>query len=153
MKIKDLTSQSTKTGAGALIYAQETEQFLFILRSSLVNSPLTWGLPGGRTDPGENTEETMKRELAEECGFSLDNKKYPYTLVMINREYAPRFEFYTYAVVIDKPFNPDLNWESENFKWCTLDEIPNPLHPGVALLLANDSAGEKLHKFIQQHQS
>ena len=103
MKVKDLQAPF-KSGAGCLITATESDRFLLIRRSEYVPTPLTWGLPGGRINPGEDPEAAAKRETFEEIGVDLANNELK--LIYTNDVHAPRFRFYTYACVITKEFDP-----------------------------------------------
>lgn len=148
MKANDLQSPKKK-GSGCLIVCKSTDRFLLIQRSDYVASPLTWGLPGGKVENGESPLEAARRETIEEIG--IDIKSLPITLIYTNDVHAPRFRFYTYACIVDEEFEPSLNWESANYKWCTIDEVPAPLHWGVQQMLGHGSSGKALKKFIQNH--
>jgi 8-oxo-dGTP pyrophosphatase MutT (NUDIX family) len=145
MKAQDLKIR-TKQGAGCLIFCRSTDRFLLILRSELVPVALTWSLPGGSVDPGETPEQAARREVQEEIGFVLEDN--PLQLIYTNETHAPRFKFYTYAATVDKEFKPTLNWESAEYTWCDLDNLPSPLHWGMSQLLAFDRAAERLKKFV-----
>jgi mutator protein MutT len=145
MKAKDLRPK-TKQGAGCLIFCRATDRFLMIRRSDLVPVANTWSLPGGSVDHGETPEQAARREVMEEVGLTLENKRL--RLIYTNETHAPRFKFYTYAATVDNEFDPELNWESSDHTWCDLDNLPAPLHWGVSQLLAFDRAAEKLKQFV-----
>jgi hypothetical protein len=63
----------------------------------------------------------------------------------------PLTVFKTYAVIVDKEFEPVLNWESSDYKWCTMDDMPTPLHYGIDAMLNSDQAAERLHEWLGQH--
>jgi 8-oxo-dGTP diphosphatase len=54
-----------RPGAYAIILDEAT-------RVAVVKNPLGYFLPGGGQEPGESPEETAKREVLEECGFSIE---------------------------------------------------------------------------------
>jgi len=147
MKARDLTTES-KSGSGCLIVALDTGRWLLIQRSDYVPMPLTWSLPGGRTDPGESPDRTARREVEEEIG--LDLKSTRLRLIHTNDTYAPRFRFYTFAAVVDEEFEPLLNWESASYEWCDMSALPEPLHWGVSQLTNHAKAMAKLSDFVKE---
>lgn len=146
MKAFDLQGE-LKQGAGCLLFLPATKKFLLIKRSDLVPMPLHWCLPGGSVDPGEAATDAAKRELFEETGYELTS---PMHLIYTNDTYAPRFKFYNYASIIDKPFKPVLNWESVDFGWFTIDDLPSPMHWGLKQLLNSERAAKKLKKLVDK---
>jgi 8-oxo-dGTP diphosphatase len=90
----------------------------------------TWGLPGGARDSHEAVVATALREAGEEAAIdpaavepiglsTVDHGGWSYTTV-VARTLAP------VAPVA-------ANWESEDVRWCDLDEVDRlPLHPGFA---------------------
>lgn len=146
MKAKDLTAER-KSGAGCLIVALDTGRWLLIQRSDYVAMPLTWSIPGGRTDPGESPDKTARREIEEEIG--LDLSKTRIRLIHTNDTYAPRFRFYTFAATVDEEFDPLLNWESSDYKWCSPARLPENLHWGVSQLVTSSHAMKRLDQFIR----
>jgi len=150
MKVKDLRAPK-KEGAGCLIFCRETDKFLLIERSEYVPVPNTWSLPGGSVDPGETPEQAAKREVYEEIGFDLEDR--PLKLIYVNEVHAPRFKFYTYACTIKHEFKPKLNYESSDYIWCDLDNMPDHLHWGVTQLINHDQSAEILKKFIDHEKT
>lgn len=150
MKYEDLR-RAIKAGAGCLIFAKDTGRILLILRSDLVSSPLSWSFPGGSLEKGEKPGHAARREVIEETGIDLRNSRLQ--LLHVNDYHAPRFRFYTFATVIDREFEPVLNWESAAYKWCDPEDLPEPLHWGVKQTLDNRMAGKAFRRFLHQHAS
>jgi 8-oxo-dGTP pyrophosphatase MutT (NUDIX family) len=149
MKINEI--ENVRESAGCLIFAANSERFLFIQRSNAVSSPLTWSIPGGGVDPGETPAQGMIRETLEEAGHDISQA--PHELLMITKNAAPRTEYHVFVAIVPVEFKPTLNWESNDHVWCTLDQLPTPVHRGIKLLLANDAAGKTLHEFIRKYQT
>lgn len=150
MKIKDLET-TYKQGAGCLLLARTTDQFLLIKRSQYVAAPGVWSLPGGKVELDEHPEHAAKREVLEEIGIDLS--KIPAFLIYTNETHAPRFKFYTFACILEDEMEPILNWESEDFLWCNMSSLPSPLHWGVDQLLASHLAGKRLKKVLDQQKA
>ena len=146
MKAGDLTLE-TKSGAGCLLFIPENKKFLLLQRSDFVPMPLTWCLPGGGVEQNESPEAAAKREMFEETGFSVTN---PMHLIYTNETHAPRFRFFTYASFIPRVFTPKLNWESQNYAWHTIDDLPTPLHWGLNQLFNSERAAKKLKKLVDE---
>jgi ADP-ribose pyrophosphatase YjhB (NUDIX family) len=145
MKAKDLSWQY-KAGSGCLIWSLEGDQFLLIRRSEYVPVSNTWSLPGGRVDPGETPRDAARRETYEEIGFDIGRR--PLKLIYKNETHAPRFRFFTYACIVDKMFEPTLNWESSDYLWCDISNLPENLHWGVEQMVNSDRAAKSLKGFI-----
>jgi 8-oxo-dGTP pyrophosphatase MutT (NUDIX family) len=124
-------------GAGILPISKKTGRILIALRSDEVNEPGTWGIFGGRIDDpnNETPEEAAKRELYEESGHKdILLKMIPSYIYEI-----PGFKYYNFIGIVKNEFNPILDWETEDYKWVTFDELNKirPKHFGLEALLKN----------------
>lgn len=114
--------------AGSLFYSLSTHRFLFLLRNN-TRTRGTWGLPGGKLMPEENTMTGLSRELHEELGEYPDVIKYiPLeTFTSMDEE----FKYHSFIFVIKNEFIPHLNSEHSGYAWAELEKYPKPLHPGL----------------------
>jgi len=123
-------SMDTITAAGGIFYAKDSGKICVARRGGLVPQPYTWATWGGKLDKGETPEVALKREIAEEAGYIG-----AYKLEHVYTSNDPNLVYDTYWIVVDKEFDPKLNWENVDFRWCTLDTIPQPTHPGLKVSL------------------
>jgi len=149
MLIEEITSPGDYRAVGVLIYAKDTKKWLFTQRSSLESSPLTWSVPGGGAEMGENPWQTVCRETIEEIGHDISSAPHVKIWSMTTR--LPNSTYCMMAAVVPHEFKPTLSWESNDSIWCELSDMPEPKHIGMKALLSNDRAGKALHDFLKQH--
>jgi 8-oxo-dGTP pyrophosphatase MutT (NUDIX family) len=115
-------------GTGALIYSTKTHRYLFLLRNGSKYSG-TWGLPGGKIDPGETVAQALAREIEEELGGVINGAK----LIPIEKFTSDngKFTYHTFLIPVDDEFVPVLNDEHRGYAWVAVEDYPRPLHPGV----------------------
>lgn len=114
--------------AGALFLSRSTQRYLFLLRDDDTYSN-TWGLVGGRVENNEQIIDCLHREIKEEIGnIETIVKIIPLDLYTSQDE---KFEYHTFACVVENEFVPMLNHEHKGFCWTTLDGIPKPIHPAL----------------------
>ena len=118
-----------KQGAGILCVALDTGRFLLVHRSSQVEEPGTWGLPGGAVEEDQGIEQAAKTELFEETGY-----RGPIRLVKSYVYKSGGFEFHNFIGFVAKEFKPRLDWENQGSGWFSFDNLPSPLHFGVKAL-------------------
>jgi 8-oxo-dGTP pyrophosphatase MutT (NUDIX family) len=109
-------------GAGIIPFCEKTKRFLLGFRSCYVLEPNTYGGFGGKLDIDEGIDETIemaaKRELEEETGFSGNIKLIKgFVFKEIN------FEYHNYIGLVSEEFHPVLNWENDESRWMTYDEL------------------------------
>jgi len=119
-------------GAGIMPVCPSSGKVLLVLRSSQVNEPRTWGIPGGAIDSDESYENAARRELEEELGFFSHVEIKPAFMF----EKGP-FKFQNFFGIVDEEFEAILDWENEDYAWFGLNQLPSPLHFGTKALLAN----------------
>ena len=120
--------------AGVLPYSKSTKRFLLNYRSEAVNEPHTWGIWGGKIDDNENIKDAVIREFEEESEF---NDKIDLIDAFVFKNPDGDFKYYNFIGLIENEFEPILDWESEDYKWVTIDELYNQdnLHFGLENLL------------------
>lgn len=122
-----------REAAGLLIRRTDYGRFLLVLRSADVMDPGVFGIPGGRVELGETTEEAALSESQEELG------KLP-RLLMLDRDIYRSGDF-TYTTFLSEIsgfdadlWKPTLNWENDGWFWMSADDvasIPEKVHPNV----------------------
>lgn len=118
-----------RKAAGAVFYCKNTKNVLFGLRSGRVAEPHTWAGFGGKLDGEETPVEGLERELLEEIGYdSMDS----YVGVCVFKDEDHDFQYYSYLVICDEEFEPQLNDETSEYVWTSIDTPPEPLHPNFA---------------------
>lgn len=133
-------------GAGCLPICTLTKRILLNYRSIYVNEPHTYGLFGGKIDDDESPEEAARREMYEESRYTGKLKLIP---VYVFHNSNNTFQYHNFLGIVDHEFKPKLNWESDNFKWITFDELMNieSKHPGLELLLEDEESINEIKKF------
>ena len=115
-------------GVGTFIYSRSTQRYLFLLRDGDKYSG-TWGLAGGKIDPGEHLLTSLNRELTEELGYNFQ-----YIKVIPLEKFTSennKFVYNTFVVPVEGEFVPLLNFEHRGYCWVRLEDHPKPLHPGL----------------------
>jgi 8-oxo-dGTP pyrophosphatase MutT (NUDIX family) len=115
-------------GVGALVYAQSTNRYLFLLRNKSKHAGV-WGIVGGKVDAGETVIQGLVREIQEEIDRDFSHKKFiPLETFTADNQ---KFVYYTFLVSVDDEFIPKLNDEHRGYCWVELNDHPKPLHPGL----------------------
>lgn len=124
-----------KKGAGILPYCKETKRFLISFRSDEVLEPHTWGIWGGKIDDDEDPKIAAMREIHEESGY--DGKVILIDSYVFEDE---NFKYYNFIGLVEEEFTPILDWETENYKWMTFEELLElqPKHFGLEALIKNN---------------
>lgn len=111
-------------GAGILLQARNTGRYLFL------HDPYMgfWNTPGGGIERGETAFVAAMREFTEETGG--------YETVHVGFEplvHGP--PYWLFHGFTSHEFKPILSHEHDAFVWRSLDNAPEPLHPGLRSLL------------------
>jgi len=113
---------------GVWFYALDTQRYLYLMRRDPKN-PNTWGLPGGKINPGEALLDTISRECQEEIGSMPEYIR----LIPIEKFTSPdgKFHYHTFFCAVVSEFRPSLNHEHRGYAWIDSDTWPRPMHPGL----------------------
>ena len=133
--------------SGGIFLSKDTKRFLLLLRSQGKTAG-TWGLVGGKKEPGDATVfDALLREINEEVGKTPAIKKViPLELFTSNDQH---FQYNTYVLLVDKEFIPTLNEEHSGYAWCEFESWPKPLHQGVKNSLNSKTIKAKLEVLLE----
>lgn len=131
---------------GALIYCTSTNRYLFLLRN-MGRYTNTWGIVGGKVDQSENVKQALIREIKEELGGEIKDAQY----ISVDKYESGNkdFAYYTFLVKVEEEFVPILNKEHKGYCWVTLDDIPEPIHPGLSMTVNSKIKRQNL-RILQQ---
>lgn len=108
--------------------------------SSMLNGAGTWTMPGGKLHFGETFEHGASREVLEETGIRLNSVK----VIAVNNDVVETAHFVTVGMLSEdfdgeaKAMEPD---EITEWKWFSMDELPDKLYPPSRKLLHNYRTG------------
>ena len=123
-----IMESSSINAVGVWFYAVDTSRYLYLMRSD-PKHPGSWGLPGGRIEPGESLMDAMFRECREELGFVPDFMR----LIPIEKftTVDSGFAYHTFYCSVEREFVPALNHEHLGYAWIDSGTWPRPMHPGL----------------------
>lgn len=122
--------------AAGIILLTPDEHVLLVQRSAKGDHFGEYCFPGGMVEGDETPEEAARRECEEETGYLPEGE-----LHLFNVEVPPEgLEYSTFVHAVPEMFKPEINSESSQAIWRGLDNLPQPLHPGVEEMLAKDAA-------------
>jgi mutator protein MutT len=120
---------------GALIF-NELGQVLMIRTQKWSN---LWGIPGGKIEWGETSEDALRREVKEETGLEIEAIRFVLVQDCIgSREYyrEAHFVLLNYTCQARNGLAVVLNEEAQEFRWVTVEEAARlPLNRPTQILL------------------
>lgn len=114
-------------GHGAMVAACHQGRVLLVREYRLPLGAIVWGLPGGRSDPGDDPEATLRRELSEETGLVVNGPLLPLTRLVPSAA-VTNHTIHCYAVrVADISSLERQDSEIASLHWLSLPEIESLL--------------------------
>jgi 8-oxo-dGTP pyrophosphatase MutT (NUDIX family) len=118
---------------GAAILVVNAQNRLLLMKRS---DSGCWGPPGGAVEPGEHVEAAAKRETREETGLEIGEMSLfgAFSGPELYYKYPNGDEVYNVTIVYlsrDWHGEPEINHEHTEFRWFTLDEIPDNISPPI----------------------
>ena len=121
--------------AAGILFVAATGRVLFLQRSQEGGMPGVWCCPGGKLEDGEDAAQAACREVLEEVKYEVK----PKDLTLWTRRQRDDVDFTTFIVKGVEEFKPVLNDEHTAHAWAEPSNPPQPLHPGMAVVLAKCS--------------
>ena len=105
------------------VLVREDGRILALRRSKTdQNRPLTWDLPGGDVEFGEDLTESIKREVREEAGIEVKDL----TLLDAIGRVTPQNEYWVslgYFARVPQDTEVTVSWEHDQYEWLTREEF------------------------------
>lgn len=120
-----MNEQHVRVGIGVFIF--KDGKFLMMKRKG-AHGAGTWAPPGGHLEFNESFEDTARREVMEETGLTIKNVRFGAVTNDIfateNKHYVTIWLMTDYADGKERILEPE---KCTDMKWCSFDELPQPL--------------------------
>lgn len=130
------TAKEKYKAAGFLLISPKDKELFLVKRAQNVDSPGTWCTVGGGVEGNEDYLEAAKRECLEELGSCPEISD---IIDDIDSSVKDDLIYKTFIAVVSPEtrasWKPKLNPENDEFGWFKPNELPKPLHPGLAYTL------------------
>ncbi len=121
-----------------VIVLNKEGKLLTMLRGATAPArPLTWDLPGGDVDHGDNILETALREVKEEAGIEVASLTFLDTTTSPSHISGNFWLTIAYVAHVENP-EVKISWEHDEYRWVTKDEF-------LAL-----KSSQKLRRFVEK---
>lgn len=105
----------------AIVWNKDKTKFLTLLRGKTApHGPLTWDLPGGDMESGEDPVESILREIEEETKLSISNIK-PFD-VEAHESDNEWWVTIAYEAIAENE-DVTISWEHDEYRWVTKEEF------------------------------
>jgi len=118
-------------GVFVCIFNRDFSKILLLKRNEQKRkkSGREWGNIGGMIEFGELARDACLREAREEIGLELEPEKLKLIKVREMPQFSEIFHAvqFVYATIIDENEKIEINEESDEFKWISLDDLPDKM--------------------------
>jgi 8-oxo-dGTP diphosphatase len=101
----------------AVCYLEWEGALLMLKQPPEKSEPGTWGLPGGKFEPGEAGAVCARRELFEETGILIDSAKILFLETLYIRKPRWSFAYHMFQVLLQEKPPVCLSDEHEEYLW------------------------------------
>ncbi|MCC8963763.1 DUF2213 domain-containing protein [Bradyrhizobium sp. Pear76] len=121
------------TAAGVIFVAKDGDILLMRRSADEMNYGGWWGLPGGKSEDGEEPLAAARREVLEETGFDCSDR----LMKAFDAVVTPnKMAFHTFTCGVDEKFSPKMeDGEHTGAAWFSIDGLPSKTHPSVVRAL------------------
>ena len=121
-----------------LIHVRRGDEFLVAHRAP--DGGGYWHTIAGGVEPGEDWEAAARRELREETGLDTDAivvlGEFTYVPEAWEKARGPRVDVHAFLVDVEPGWEPELDHEHDDYRWCSRDDAMELLFwPEPAALL------------------
>ncbi|MBS0607402.1 MAG: NUDIX hydrolase [Verrucomicrobia bacterium] len=107
----------------SICFIKDGDRVLFLKRQFNKPEGNTWGIPGGKLDPGETAKKAVIREVSEETGIELDGSQVRYFGKVYAKGEANDVILHVFETTVKETPDVTINpVEHQDYLWVTLDD-------------------------------